>query len=618
MQYIKFFFISALVLCAPFLSTYKASAVSQDVVISQIQLAGLGSSAAGQEFIALYNNALTDVDITNWCLTYTSSSGATTYTLVCIRPNDTTTKLRLKAKSYAQFVSPDYKSANSWQGDGVFTNRSGMASTGGKVRLVDVTGNEIDRVVWGAVPGESAAPEPPAGKVLMRIGEYTTQDSDDSAVDFVVAILMRFGSGLYEVVLDLCPNIAGAQQSMPAGYMLNDDGNCVERPPTDACPNINELQVQVPYGYLTDENGNCQPDICLNIVGLQTSAPEGFDDNGYGSCDERDVCLNLDGMQHAMPIGYMRDDASSCVLDLVPLEISEILPNPKGSDTGGEYIELYNPSDSVVSLEMYALSVGAGTLKTYYFPDGASPVIYPREYRVIKDSELGLTLTNTAGRVVLHSRDGRVFSDTGVYASAPENTAWAMIDGTWQYTDRPTPGVANLPSAPEDVSDPTQGKSMVADCPTGKYRNPLTNRCRTIESDASVLGACDSDQYRNPETGRCRKIVGASTTPPCKEGQYRSEETNRCRTISTANATLTPCKQGQERNPDTNRCRTVAAKSIPSAAYAVEPVKDGIKAFVGWWAVGGISVLALAYAGWEWRREVASVFRRAVPIKKEK
>ncbi len=141
-----------------------------------------------------------------------------------------------------------------------------------------------------------------------------------------------------------------------------------------------------------------------------------------------------------------------------------------------------------------------------------------------------------------------------------------------------------------------------APCPVGKYRNTLTNRCRTIEADAAVLATCDIDQYRNPDTGRCKKINIATVTP-CRDDQYRSEETNRCRAITAASAQK-PCKDNQYRSEETNRCRNLPAANVPESAFAVQPVKEGTMAFVGWWALGGVGLLAVGYGTWEWRREI--------------
>ena len=322
-----------------------------------------------------------------------------------------------------------------------------------------------------------------------------------------------------------------------------------------------------------------------------------------------DVCSNLDGAQETVPLGYINQNGI-CVLDLLPLQITELLPNATGADTGREYIELYNPTDRTADLSLYTLHVGLNNEKSYQFPAGS--FIGAGEYKTFYDSHVGFTLANTTGQVALAGIDGAPISQTEPYADADDDHAWANISGAWQYTNQPTPGEVNLLSL-EEEEEPGMGNAP-APCPEGKYRNPLTNRCRNIETDASVIAACDADEYRNPETNRCRKIATASSLAPCKDGQYRSEETNRCRSIETASAQLVPCKEGQERSPETNRCRKAESSTVPKAGYAVQSVQDGAASFIGWWALGGVGVLALGYAGWEWRYEIMAAYRRALSM----
>lgn len=75
-------------------------------------------------------------------------------------------------------------------------------------------------------------------------------------------------------------------------------------------------------------------------------------------------------------------------------------------------------------------------------------------------------------------------------------------------------------------------------------------------------------------------------------------------------AELLPCDEGYERNPATNRCRKVRDTNVLGAGYPVEPYNEGANAAASWWVIGGIAVLALGYAGWEWRREIAIGFTR--------
>lgn len=348
-------------------------------------------------------------------------------------------------------------------------------------------------------------------------------------------------------------------------------------------------------------------DLCLNLVGVQNFKPANtiIDATNHCVAPPVDVCTNIAEDQAVVPVGYVLVDGS-CVLDLKPLQITELLPNAQGMDTGREYVELYNPTEVVVDLSAYRLQTGINADKTLPFPAGSA--IGPGEYKTFYDSDMAFSLVNTTGKVALIGADGRFVSASEQYDSPADDMAWALIDGMWQYTNRSTPGALNLASELDEGGMGSAG-AMLAACAPGKYRHPLTNRCRNIETDATVLASCDADQYRNPETGRCRKIATAASLALCKEGQYRSEETNRCRNIVAAN-TPVPCAEGQERNPQTNRCRNVPAKSIPEAAFAVQPVAEGMKAFVGWWALGGVGLLALGYAGWEWRREVMSFVSR--------
>lgn len=57
---------------------------------------------------------------------------------------------------------------------------------------------------------------------------------------------------------DECPNIAGNQDSVPAGLIKDASGNCVQpHQPPDVCPNIDGLQSSVPVGFVKDASGNC-------------------------------------------------------------------------------------------------------------------------------------------------------------------------------------------------------------------------------------------------------------------------------------------------------------------------------------------------------------------------
>lgn len=557
-----------------------ARAASSSVMISQLQTGGAGTGTAGQEFVELYNNSDTDIMITNWYITYSSASDVSQPVVYRVSVPDQQTAVWLKAKSFALFVSPDFKTATNTGGDGVFTYTNGLSGTSGHIRVYDASNNEIDKVAWGptaVVPPENTAPAPQGGKSLKRLGLPVLQDTDVYSADFSIGSPELHPSGIYEVVtiIDVCSNVEGAQQAVPAG-MVGVGSDCY----VDVCPNIAGIQSEVPVGIAKNTDGDCVSDACANITGIQPNIPGGYESTGMYLCEA---------------VAY-------------PLYVTELLPNPEGSDGNNEYVELYNPNTFPVDTTGYVLSVGSNFEKQYAVP---AVVIPAGTYAALTNAAVGFTLVNTQSRVRVVAPSGDIVGETPLYDSPKDGEAWANIDGTWEYTNRPTPGETNMPSLQDEETNTNPSRNPAA-CAAGKYRHPLTNRCRNIDTDTAVLSTCDADQFRNPETGRCKKVTSV-TIAPCKDGQYRSEETNRCRAIVTA-STQKPCKDNQYRSEETGRCRTMAATSVPESSFAVQPVKEGAMAFVGWWALGGVGLLAAGYAGWEWRSEIVTSVRKVASV----
>lgn len=302
------------------------------------------------------------------------------------------------------------------------------------------------------------------------------------------------------------------------------------------------------------------------------------------------------------------------------LQVSEILPNPRDCsplETAldcSDYIKLYNPTDQPIDLSYFRLRNGyLGQAPSSSNTLNLEGVLEPGHYITIP-----MSVINTANWVWLEDSYGMKRYDSTVqdYPDASSTTkqgsAWAYdtADGTWKWTIDPTP--EDAPSAfpvvlAAETSTPT---TTLTPCRDDQYRSEETNRCRNIVTTtiSSELTPCKEGQYRSEDTNRCRSVVSAiSSLVPCDEDQERNPLTNRCRSTTTLASALTPCGPGQERNPDTNRCRQVT-KSVAALAGAVQPVKDDGKSFVGWWALGGVASLALGYAVWEWRREIAGGF----------
>jgi hypothetical protein len=317
------------------------------------------------------------------------------------------------------------------------------------------------------------------------------------------------------------------------------------------------------------------------------------------------------------PQPFLFDDGLYMAPENPGLSIVEIYPYASGCspfDTSvlcGDYIKLFNPTTQSIQLDGMVLrtdSSSSSRTSSNTFALGGS--MAPGEYKTIwlSDSGARISLTNSGGYIWLEDVYATVVPYEGSvvhYASAgasEQGFSYALgSEGAWQWTSTPSPLGENSVTVPETEA-----------CPEGKYRSLETNRCRTLEDTLNVLTACDEGSERNPLTNRCRKISSGETASltACKEGQERNPETNRCRSIASAVAELLPCDEGYERNPATNRCRKVRDTNVLGAGYPVEPYNEGANAAASWWVIGGIAVLALGYAGWEWRREIAIGFTR--------
>jgi hypothetical protein len=523
-----------------------AHAASSTLVIAQIQAGAISTetAAATQEFISVYNNSTQDIDVTSWCLT-----NKTGLAFACVTPTITGQRLFLASHQYMVIASDSFAARHPGIVPDIIyptTNATSGSLTGSSdtISLKDASGAVVDSFTWSA----SIA----GGTVYQRVAasDLVSLADTDTTADFVkLQGVVVPASGMYEevVIIDQCSNLEAVQSTIPVGYFQDSEGNCLQ-----------------------------------------------------------DACLNLDGPQLAVPEEYVERSAGECVYDYALLKITELLPNVAGVDTGYEFVELYNPTDRIVSLVNYRLKVGT---KLYDFSAGSS--IGPGEYRAFYNSEIAFTLPNTTANVILLGDDGSVIDQPAAYDGPAEDMAWTLIDGMWQYTNQPTPAAENLASIIEERLAEAAEPKPLAPCAANQYRSPETNRCRLLVTATATLTPCKDGQYRSEETNRCRTIaLAGGTLTPCREDQYRSEETNRCRNFATPVKALTPCKDNQYRSEETNRCRTIATSAPPAAAFAVEPIKDTEKVFVGWWALGGVMTLAAGYGVWEWRREIVSGVRK--------
>lgn len=275
------------------------------------------------------------------------------------------------------------------------------------------------------------------------------------------------------------------------------------------------------------------------------------------------------------------------------VELSEFLTDPVGLEAdGGEFVELYNPSNTDANLLGCHLKSSHSSSDLMKF--SSTDTVPAQGYFV---AQLTNKLTNKQGDISFETANQKEIVN---YSNIGEGQADALVNGKWLVTDQPTPKATNKIVA---LTDKQVKQAKFAPCPSGKFRNPATNRCKNIKSKESSLKPCNADQYRNSATNRCKKIASVTTTlKPCAADQTRNPATNRCKKIASASTKLTPCKTGYTRNKQTHRCRKNKSGSSFTANLSqpasINPSKTSPTVAL---IVGG---LALGYGVYEYRQEI--------------
>lgn len=306
------------------------------------------------------------------------------------------------------------------------------------------------------------------------------------------------------------------------------------------------------------------------------------------------------------PTGLEVSEVYAYASDCVPFDTSAYC---------SDFIELHNTSLVPIDLTDIVLRTDSNSSsRTDSNTFTLRGRLEPDAYALINRTDDGnpISLTNSGGHMWLEDAFNLAPPFTNLVVSWPSfgsETQGLMSyiptdasNGVWTTTV--TVGFTNVITAPVEE---------VVVCPAGKYLNPDTNRCRSIEEAVNALAACPEGQERNPATNRCRAKVTAATSllTPCAEGQERNPATNRCRSIASVVAELIPCDEGQERNPATNRCRKIAGATTAAAITPGEVAESSNPTWniVTWSLIAVAAGGAIAYGAYEWRHELAGVGR---------
>jgi hypothetical protein len=128
--------------------------------------------------------------------------------------------------------------------------------------------------------------------------------------------------------------------------------------------------------------------------------------------------------------------------DLKPkhmIVISEWIPNPKGSDTTGEWIEVQNRGLTPAALSGWRISADGKRSAGL-----GNETIGPGEYAVLSRSDTKIVLRNTNGSLELLDPSGKRAQEARFIGEAPEGKSVSRTDHGQFLFSAPSPGAENI------------------------------------------------------------------------------------------------------------------------------------------------------------------------------
>ena len=424
----KQFYLLALVFLPILLSPALASPVL-DISINEIAWMGTDVSSS-DEWIELYNNTDQNINLENWGL-YEAGGETLTEPLTGI----------IKAKSYYLIersnddTVPDVEASQpptSWGG-------YGLKNDGEYLQLLDQNSTIIDEV--NCSNGWFAGEGKPNYKTMERKNPRDSgNDSDNwqTSLNAGGTPKSQNSSGAEAPIEDGEADEPPTEEPEVEGWI---PATVANRPPiADAGPDITALVNQeISFdAFLSYDSDNDTLTYFWNFG------------DGATETEEKANHTYLYSGQYIVTL--LIDDGELSDLDIITVNIynqsviiSEFIPNPTGSDTENEWIELFNQSSQIANLTNWQLDDEEDGSSPFVFP--ANSLIAPHQFLVIRRPISKISLNNDSDQVRLIYPDGSLATEVS-YSGENEQGFSVAFDGLdYFWTKIPTPGSANIISS---------------------------------------------------------------------------------------------------------------------------------------------------------------------------
>ncbi len=361
------------------------------LVINEIQTNGIGTGTTEQEFIEIHNPTDQTVDISDWYLRYYSSSGISSTAKKILTISQGT---KIYPNGNIIFAPAGYLPGNA-SIIRYTTNSSfgGISYDGATIDLVDTQDDIVDRLGWGvkaSILSETMpAVAPKYGQSISRkIDDSNIVDTDNNNLDFEAVIIPN-------------PETSNIAPILP-------DPTPVDSPQT--------------------------PDPITNPVADSNTASSeqpSIDTTVSTSTDNTTPSTNID-----------QSNVTNAT-DMLPPVINELMIDPASplSDANDEWVEIYNPNNSVFDLAGYKVLVGDNLSYKYTFTYEKIPA---NGYVLVTSKDTPISLSNSGSRVVIQDSAGQNVDDVS-YQKAETGSSYARdSNGEWKWTITPTANADNV------------------------------------------------------------------------------------------------------------------------------------------------------------------------------
>lgn len=210
--------------------------------------------------------------------------------------------------------------------------------------------------------------------------------------------------------------------------------------------------------------------------------------------------------------GELTDTASVTMIISTPsyssnVVVNEFLPDPVGSDTTAEFIELWNTGGELVDLGAWKLDDADGGSSAYVIPVGTT--IPAGGYLLLTRFVTKIALNNAGDSVRLLDPAGSVKTSTS-YADSSEGQSWNRTDaGTYEQSTTVTSGMPNIITKPPVEKEADEGKATPTPTPKSTPKPSTGGKV----AGASVKAVALKDIRKEAE-GTVVTVEGVVSAPP--------------------------------------------------------------------------------------------------------